>query len=380
MVNNKQHTIVWHVDDVKSSHIDSKVNDEFLKWLQMKYGSDNIGKVKATRGKVHDYLAMKLDYSETGILKVDMTDYVKSMIQEFPEELTGKVKSPWNTNLFHVDPKSKLLDETRSKVFHTFVMKGMFLAKRGRQDIMTGIAYLSTKVTNSSENDWWKLKRLMLYLKNTANEVCRLEAGDTQTIQWYVDAAFAVHKDFRSHTGAVMSLGKGMISSVSIKQKVNTRSSTEAELVAIDDVVSKIIWTKRFIENQGFQVETNIVYQDNQSTMKLEENGKESSGKRTRHFNVKYFYVTDLIKKNELKIVYCPSDIMIADYMTKPLVGSKFTTFKKAIMNTEVQQECVVPDKLDDKNLNPKKVKFKNESDKKESRNSKRNYHSFVTT
>jgi hypothetical protein len=156
-----------------------------------------------------------------------------------------------------------------------------------------------------------------------------LEAGDTQTIQWYVDAVFAVHTDFRSHAGAVMSLGKGIISSVSIKQKVNTRSSTDAELVAIDDVVSKIIWTKRFIENQGFQVETNIVYQDNQSTMKLEENGKESSGKRTRHFNVKYFYVTDLIKKNELKIVYCPSDIMIADYMTKPLVGSKFNTFKR---------------------------------------------------
>jgi Reverse transcriptase (RNA-dependent DNA polymerase) len=165
MVNNKHHTIVWHVDDVKSSHINSRVNDEFLKWLQMKYGSDNIGKVKATRGKVHDYLAMKLDYSEAGILKVDMTDYVKSMIQEFPQELNGKVKSPWNTNLFHVDPKSKLLDETRSTVFHTFIMKGMFLAKRGRQDIMTGIAYLSTKVTNSSENDWWKLKRLMIYLK-----------------------------------------------------------------------------------------------------------------------------------------------------------------------------------------------------------------------
>ena len=119
MVNNKQHTIVWHVDDVKSSHIDSRVNDEFLKWLQMKYGSDNIGKIKATRGKVHDYLAMKLDYSEAGILKLDMRDYVKSMVQEFPEELNGKVKSPWNTNLFHVDQKSKLLDETRSKVFHT---------------------------------------------------------------------------------------------------------------------------------------------------------------------------------------------------------------------------------------------------------------------
>ena len=63
LVNNKQYTIVWHVDDVKSSHIDSRVNDKFLNWLQVKYGSNSIGKIKATRGKVHDYLAMKLYYS-----------------------------------------------------------------------------------------------------------------------------------------------------------------------------------------------------------------------------------------------------------------------------------------------------------------------------
>ena len=98
-MNNKQHAIIRHVDDVKSSHIDSRVNEEYLKWLQLKYGSDNIGRMKATRGKVHDYLAMKLDYLEEGILKVDMRDYVKSMVQEFPEELYGKVKTPWNTNL-----------------------------------------------------------------------------------------------------------------------------------------------------------------------------------------------------------------------------------------------------------------------------------------
>ena len=73
-------------------------------------------------------------------------------------------------------------------------------------------------------------KRLMIYLKYRANEVYRLEAGTTQSIQRYVDAAFAVHKDFRSHTGAVMSLGKGIISSVSIKQNVNTRSSTQLML------------------------------------------------------------------------------------------------------------------------------------------------------
>ena len=76
----------------------------------------------------------------------------------------------------------------------------------------------------------------------------------------------------------------------------------------------------------------NIVYRDNQSSMKLEENSKTSSGKRTRHFNIKYFYITDLIKRNEIQIEYCPTDDMIADFMTKPLVGKKFERFCDKIM------------------------------------------------
>jgi hypothetical protein len=67
--------------------------------------------------------------------------------------------------------------------------------------------------------------------------------------------------------------------------------------------------------------------------MKLEENGKASSGKRTRHFNIKYFYITDLISRNQVQIKYCPTDEMIADYMTKPLIGIKFQKFRKLIMN-----------------------------------------------
>ena len=95
----------------------------------------------------------------------------------------------------------------------------------------------------------------------------------------------------------------------------------------------KVIWTKRFIEAQGHQVKVNLIYRDNQSSMKLENNGKESSGKRTRHFNIKYFYITDLIKRKEIQIEYCPTDEMIADYMTKPVTGAKFTYLRDKIMN-----------------------------------------------
>ena len=184
-----------------------------------------------------------------------------------------------------------------------------------------------------NENDWKKLTRLVDYLKNTKDKVSSMSADDTQTIKWYVDSSFAVHKDMRSHTGAIMTLGQGAIISDSTKQKVNSRSSTESEMVAVDDTLSKILWTKRFIEAQGHAIKENIVYQDNTSAMKLKMNGKTSSGKRTRHFDIKFFYFTDLVKREEIQIKYCPTKIMIADYMTKPLVGTKFFSLSNQILD-----------------------------------------------
>mmetsp|Transcript_13263 Transcript_13263/g.28116 ORF Transcript_13263/g.28116 Transcript_13263/m.28116 type:complete len:106 (+) Transcript_13263:1938-2255(+) len=102
----------------------------------------------------------------------------------------------------------------------------------------------------------------------------------------WVDASFAVHPDYRSHTGAVLSLGKGGVISVSRKQRLNTKSSTEAEVVGVDDASSQILWTNYSIKAQGYQINETLVYQDNQSAILLEKNGKQSSGKRTRHMNI----------------------------------------------------------------------------------------------
>ena len=111
-----------------------------------------------------------------------------------------------------------------------------------------------------------------------------LEADDTNSLTWYIDAAFAVHHDMKSHTGAVFTMGKGAILSSSTKQKVNSCSSTESEVIGVDDKIAKVLWMKRFLEWQGFAVKLNLIYQDNTSSMKLKENGKTSSGKRTRLF------------------------------------------------------------------------------------------------
>jgi hypothetical protein len=114
---------------------------------------------------------------------------------------------------------------------------------------------------------------------------------------------------------------------------MNTRSSTVAEVVPADEVVGPMLWTKNFLEAQGYPVKENILFQDNQSAMLLESNGRKSAGKRSRHLNIRYFFVADQKAKGNISIEYCPTDQMIGDYMTKPTHGKKFRGFRQQIMN-----------------------------------------------
>ena len=81
IVNKKQHTFRLHVDDLMSSHVDSKFNDTFSIWLNKMHGTH--GEVKSTRGTVHDYLGMTFDLSEKWKVKVDMIDYMAAMVDDF---------------------------------------------------------------------------------------------------------------------------------------------------------------------------------------------------------------------------------------------------------------------------------------------------------
>ena len=144
-----------------------------------------------------------------------------------------------------------------------------------------------------------------------------------------------VHPDFKSHTEAVMTMGKGAIQSIPRKQKRNTSSSTESELVGVDDVYTIVLWTKLFLEAQGYQVDNNIIFQDNKSAILLETHGKKSAGKRSRALNIRSFFISDQVEKGNLQIEYCPTNEMLGDFFTKPLQGSKFVRFREQILGED---------------------------------------------
>ena len=333
-INSKQCTIVWHVDDLKISHVDPEVVTSVIKLLEVEFAKD--APLTIMRGKVHEYLGMTLDYNINGKVQVKMFDYIENMLKELPEDMDGESATPAANHLFEVNADNpEVLSKEKADFFHHYVAKLLFLCKRARPDIQTAVAFLCTRVKGPDIDDYKKLTRVMRYLRSTAEMPLMLQADNMHVMKWWVDASFAVHPDMKSHTGGAMSLGRGAVYGTSTRQKINTTSSTEAETVGIHEVLPQILWTRYFLEAQGYGVEESVVYQDNQSAILLAKNGRGSSSKRTRHINIRYFFVADRIASKEVKVEYCPTGEMIADYFTKPLQGTLFRKFRDFIMNID---------------------------------------------
>jgi hypothetical protein len=246
--------------------------------------------------------------------------------------ITRTYKTPARRDLFEVDEEAELLTGRAADLFHHVVAKLLYVSIRARMDLLLPVTFLCTRVSKATIEDQNKLKRVLQYVKGTLHLKYTLGADDLRKFRSWVDAAYAVHPDMRSHTGGALSFGLGAAACKSAKQKINTKSSTESELVGASDYLPNSIWVKFFMDAQGHEIIESWFEQDNQAAMKLEMNGKSSSGARTRHINIRYFFIKDRTTSEGIKIRYCPTLQMLADFFTKPLQGALFRKFRAVIL------------------------------------------------
>jgi hypothetical protein len=131
-----------------------------------------------------------------------------------------------------------------------------------------------------------------------------------------------------------VTLGKGAASSSSNKMKCNTPSSTETELISLHHKLLDVVWTRYFVECQGYGIDECVIFQDNMSVRSLEKNGRIlSSSKRTKHIKAKFFLIKDYYEAREIDVEHCPTGVMWADVLTKPLQGQKFRDMHAFLQN-----------------------------------------------
>ena len=277
VINGKQCTIVWHVDDLKMPHIQQEVLDEIIGKLTRKYGNEK--GLTVQWGRKHEYLGMTIEYMDDRKVKFTMTDYIDRLLNEMTNDMKGVAVTPAASHLNKVNDNAEKLSDTMRDTFHHLTAKILYLSKWARPDLQTAVSFLTTRVIQPDIDDWKKLSRCLKYPWGTRGLPMILGGNDEVNLKWWIDASFAVHPDMQSHTGVTMSLGHGCPYSSTKKQKINTKSSTEAELVGVDDGLPMVIWTRNFLKAQGLTVNDNVVYQDNMSSILLERNGRSSSGK-----------------------------------------------------------------------------------------------------
>jgi hypothetical protein len=176
-------------------------------------------------------------------------------------------------------------------------MQLLYLSQCACPEIRTAVSFLNSRLLLlPDEDDYKKLTQLVKYLHCTIDMPLVLAADESGQICWWINAAFAVYNNMKSHTGGTMSMGKGsIVYSTSAKQKLVTRSSTEAEVVALHDVMPQLIWTGHFLTEQGFNINESLLYQNNMSSILIQKNGRSSSTKRTRHLNIRNFFIKDQV-------------------------------------------------------------------------------------
>jgi hypothetical protein len=213
----------------------------------------------------------------------------------------------------------------------------MYLANATRPDIAFAVNSVSRHVTKPTKELWKAIQRIIKYLKTTS-EIGLHYKKSSFDIQGWCDSDYANDTtDRKSTTGWIFKLGENTISWKSRKQNSVSLSTTEAEYMAASDASKEAIWLQDLlIELKLIEKKETILYQDNQGAIFLEKNKTNKS--RTKHIDVRYHFIREQVEKGRLDIIYCPTDAMIADVLTKPLPDMAFRRHRLAI--------CSIP--LDD--------------------------------
>lgn len=304
---------------------DSESSEKYI----IKHLQNNLLGVTLNTGEKIDYLGMKFHITKDKI-SITMNGLIEKLLEEY--KINKSVATPTNANAFKINTKLPLLEESEQKHLHSTIYKLLYLSNRIRPDLSPIINFLCTRANNYTLEDKFKLNRILKYLHGTKNLPLTFTKSNNSNLQIYADASHAIHSDSKGHSGLVIKYNDNLILFKSRKQKINTMSSTESELVCISDSISYIHNILNLFNELKINLVNKTIYQDNMSTIKMIENEK-STSQRTKHINNRYFLVKERIKNYKIQIKYLETENMIADILTKPLYGNLFNKFRNNLLN-----------------------------------------------
>jgi transposase InsO family protein len=324
--------LLIHVDDILAASDDNKLLQEMEDYIGKCFELKNLGGVKHFLGIDIERLGGKFFISQPL--------YIDAIVEEAGLEEAKTSKFPVDTGYFKQEGNLIGSNEEYRKLIGML----LYLTTNTRPDIAASVSVLSKRVESPRDNDMNEVKRVIRYLKGTRNLKLKLNDQErNNSMHAYSDANWAEDKlDRKSTTGYYCSINGGTISWCSRKQDVIALSSCESEYVALTETCKELVWLRAIAKGLDVEVpETTTIYTDSQSCIAMINNHKYSN--RTKHIDTKYHYIREEVNSGRVKLEYCPTDVNIADLMTKPLGPTKTEALRRRaglIDYTQIEEEC----------------------------------------
>jgi hypothetical protein len=285
---------------------------------------DTFKEITVEEGDIINVIGMRFEVDRVNnSVSVSQGKFVKSCMAIFDD--LKEYPTPFGVDFLEVDESSPML--TDQTTFRSALMTVSFGAHRTYAELLFGISWLATRQGKASEQDLKKLKRIMGYVKAHPDH-CMVLKPKSMKIVCAADASYGDHLDGKSHSGGIVGFerddtGISPVMFVCGKQSVVAKSSYEAELIAASTVGDSFVWMKDFMCELNLDVPGSLMYQDNKSTILSMEKGG-GSFKRCKHIKIRYFWLKALVDEGLLKFEYVQTAEMVADMLTKPLIGPVF--------------------------------------------------------
>ena len=324
--------LALYVDDLAVATLKEDRLDKFKKTLASRFKMKDLGQIEHVLG-------IKVRQDINNNIFISQESYTRSILQKYGMMACNPASTPGEVG--HVRDDAV----THNFPYRECVGSLMYLAVATRPDISNSVSFCARKVAAPSDSDVVAIKRILRYLRGS------LELGIMFTpqslpqqlkLQCFVDADWAGDTESRKSTSGNIIMLNGPISWSSRKQQTVALSSTEAEYIALAELCQELLWVRRLLISLGIDIGIIHVHVDNQSAIAMAEN--ESSSRRTKHIDVKFHFIKNLIQGKFVQLNYTPSAENTADIFTKALSKDVYLRHRNSIMSAfKIEEDVVTP-------------------------------------
>ena len=323
--------IAVYVDDLLVIDEDPKKIDDLQDLLRKEFRD-----ITVKAGDKISFLGMTIAKTINGDCVIGQQAYAHEISQAYVTNSTSKraPKSPANRNTRSYNPKCEPCDPG---TYRSEVMKFLYLATRTRPDLLYATAVLASRANNPTVDDFNKLSRMAQHVHATSGDTIRFSHEGNFEITGFADASFASHSDAKGHSGYAIFIDdiSAAIACKSIKQRSVAHSSMEAELIALHDMLRHILWVRDVADELNIRKKKSDpirIAQDNVPAINAVTSDMGSLQGRSKFIDRRLFTVHEYIANGQIEVYHCGTDDMVADLLTKSIIGQRAHRFKVILM------------------------------------------------